>query len=358
MNPLKFSSTLVHSQRRTAAFVYYRPCWSASRKYATRRESLDLPHSLDTNSSARPASRQSVGPFQLGISQSSFGKAQPVKKWSELSAGGKIKRSAASSTNLTVILLGAGLSAVLVYCLTSELFSKNSPTVLHSRACDRISESPQVAKYLYGPLTFHNNPPSAVRPRHRNHHVTSQIMVDSSGREHMILNFYVQGASELVSESYLDSATRWTQSAAERISDITWDEVVGWSEAKLSQTWQESKRVFRYLIGSPITSSTSDSYGHGPETIQKPAETSFLGMFSSLKGSRATSAAEARTEAESRGFTDGEVHADFIRNDQGYFVIRYILIDLPNSRSRNSVRVFVERAPGVRENEPVMRWNS
>jgi import inner membrane translocase subunit TIM21 len=28
------------------------------------------------------------------------------------------------------------------------------------------------------------------------------------------------------------------------------------------------------------------------------------------------------------------------------------------SRDPNRVRVFVERAPGVRDNEPVMRWNS
>ena len=63
------------------------------------------------------------------------------------------------------------------------------------------------------------------------------------------------------------------------------------------------------------------------------------------------------------------------QNNEGYFVLRYLLIDIPSTcsevretlrfsgndvgtRDPNPVRVFVERAPGVRDNEPVMRWNS
>lgn len=53
-------------------------------------------------------------------------------------------RTGARTTNLTVILLGAGFSALLVYSLTTELFSKNSPTVLYGDACKRITASPQV----------------------------------------------------------------------------------------------------------------------------------------------------------------------------------------------------------------------
>ena len=51
----------------------------------------------------------------------------------------------------------------------------------------------QVRQYLQDPLIFHNHPPTVSRPRHRNHYVSSQIFVDSAGREHMLLNFYVQG---------------------------------------------------------------------------------------------------------------------------------------------------------------------
>ena len=53
-------------------------------------------------------------------------------------------RATARATNLLVILFGAGFSAMLVYALTSELFSKNSPTVLHAQACELIKSSPKV----------------------------------------------------------------------------------------------------------------------------------------------------------------------------------------------------------------------
>ena len=53
-------------------------------------------------------------------------------------------RTTARTTNFSVILIGAGLSAVLVYALASELFAKNSPTVLYGDACERIKTSPLV----------------------------------------------------------------------------------------------------------------------------------------------------------------------------------------------------------------------
>lgn len=55
-----------------------------------------------------------------------------------------VLRTTARTTNFTVILIGAGLSAVLVYALASELFAKNSPTVLYGNACERIRVSPLV----------------------------------------------------------------------------------------------------------------------------------------------------------------------------------------------------------------------
>lgn len=57
-----------------------------------------------------------------------------------------VVRATARTTNLTVILLGAGLTAVLGYALTSELFSNNSPTVLYGQACEKIKASPKVRR--------------------------------------------------------------------------------------------------------------------------------------------------------------------------------------------------------------------
>jgi import inner membrane translocase subunit TIM21 len=143
-----------------------------SRCYATRRDtpphvqsgvgpSSLLSQALDQKQ--RGSRREdSVGPFQLGLSQSSFGEGT-TKRWSELSPKGKGQflnfiitlfenlplsisavRATARTTNLTVILFGAGLTTVLIYALTSELFSRNSPTVLYSEACERIKSSQRV----------------------------------------------------------------------------------------------------------------------------------------------------------------------------------------------------------------------
>lgn len=54
----------------------------------TEKSSL-LSQSLDTKQRASAPRADSVGPFQLGLGQSSLKKGEKVHKWSELSTGGK-----------------------------------------------------------------------------------------------------------------------------------------------------------------------------------------------------------------------------------------------------------------------------
>lgn len=61
-----------------------------------------------------------------------------------------VVRTTARTTNLLVILFGAGFSAMLVYALTSELFSKNSATVLYGQACELIKSSDKVRPRCLG----------------------------------------------------------------------------------------------------------------------------------------------------------------------------------------------------------------
>jgi len=84
-----------------------------------------------------------------------------------------------------------------------------------------------------------------------------------------------------------------------------------------------------------------------------------MGMFSSLRKTRnePTATEVAHPEASGGVYTDGEVHAEFVRNNDGHFVCRYILLDIPNTRSWNPIRVFVQRTAGVQENVPVLRRN-
>jgi len=120
------------------------------RRLATHRDhpstSSFLSDQLDrsTNRGASSStSHGSVGPFQLGTGTHSMHATKP-KRWSELTAGGKVMRGTARTTNLTVILLGGTLSCVLAYALATELFAKNSPSVLYDDACHRIQSSQEV----------------------------------------------------------------------------------------------------------------------------------------------------------------------------------------------------------------------
>lgn len=61
------------------------------RRYATQRDgesSSLLSQSLDTKQRVPPRG-DSVGPFQLGLAQSSLRKGEKVQSWSQLSTGGK-----------------------------------------------------------------------------------------------------------------------------------------------------------------------------------------------------------------------------------------------------------------------------
>ena len=152
------------THKRHSLFTIYRQCATHRREahsHTHPRVNSSSLLSQALNQKQRTLRREdSVGPFQLGLSQPSYDDGSS-KKWSELSPKGKGQsfghliimtifrtitaiRATARTTNLTVILFGAGLTAILVYALTSELVSRNSPTVLYEEACQRIRSSSRV----------------------------------------------------------------------------------------------------------------------------------------------------------------------------------------------------------------------
>ncbi|KAH9853057.1 TIM21-domain-containing protein [Lenzites betulinus] len=315
----------------------------------------------------RSARREdSAGPFQLGITPPRPGEVAPEKKWSELSAGGKVMRTTARTTNLAVILAGAGLSIVLIYALTSELFSRNSPTVLYNKACGLIKDSPLVHQYLQEPIVFHNHPPTVSRPRHRNHYVSSQIFVDSQGREHMLLNFYVQGrapgsgpAPAAADDDFFSRATQTVQEKVTALHSMSWEEAKEDVEKRAERVLDMGRGVFRFLSGEEVAKSKPPPMPvqeHKQEQEKRGWLASVTGLFSDIKGSSRNSSGSASDAWNGPAFTEGEVHADLVMNDQGYYDFRYLLIDMPNSNLRNPRRIFVQRAEGVRETEPIVRW--
>jgi len=186
--------------------------------------------------------------------------------------------------------------------------------------CNDLLMYSQVAKYLRGPLAFHNNPPSTIRPRHRNRHVISQIMVDQHGQEHMIITFYVQGrplGSEIPESqlSYFEKLTESLREKASTISHLTLEESISWTRECAGDLWNKTKILFKYLSGSPLPPLSLPSPPPNAKEGRKGEDTgawNFAGIFSSLKGPN-SSQSHSKQWADSRIFTDGQVHAHLVR---------------------------------------------
>jgi mitochondrial import inner membrane translocase subunit TIM21 len=213
------------------------------------------------------------------------------------------------------------------------------------------------------------------------------------------MNFYIQGREPGVhsdsSDSYVDVATKWIQEKSSHLSEMGYDEMVEWTKDQSTHLWDKFHRSFKYLTGAPVPPPISDPSSRLEEHKDEKSSTwQWTGLFSSLRKSRGGSP-DTLPESSGKIFTDGEVHADFVRvsavsirrilsianktifrimtdilyadiywsiypvsPSQCLSILQTLMYAVLDSRARNPIRVFVDRAPGVRENEPVLRWHS
>lgn len=187
--------------------------------------------------------------------------------------------------------------------------------------CGRPSHhSIQVQQYLQGRLVFHNHPPTLSRPRHRNHYVSSQIFVDSTGREHMLLNFYVQGrpprSASYAGEEEDGFFTRMShkaQFAAMKLGEMSFEDIKEEALTRGTQLVELTKGMFRFLTGEQDARPTAPPVPVQEKKVEENENwmSSVMGMFSGIKGPTKPggSAGEVYNGA---GFTEGEVHADLV----------------------------------------------
>jgi len=155
-------------------------------------------------------------------------------------------------------------------------------------------------------------------------------------------------------------------SAVTNLPELSWQQAKDSAVRHAQETVGSAKDLFRYLSGDPAPTQPATTHVGFPDPLKQELPTDdrksfwggFAGLFGSLRSGSRTRPPEGTAEAgNGRVWHEGEVHADLVRDDSGYFVFRYILIDIPSSQSRSALRVFVERTDGVRENEPVVRWD-
>lgn len=161
------------------------------------------------------------------------------------------------------------------------------------------------------------------RPRHRNRHVNFFQARDSSGKEHLLLNFYIQGSDQSLShahsdsESFVDQAFDWSRSTISSLSDLTLDRALQWTQTAVSDALQTSKRLFAYLIGEPLPPlPPAPLHRQDTEANQLARQEpmwSLSGIFTRLTGKRRSSR-RGRDEATNRVlWSTGEAYADFVK---------------------------------------------
>lgn len=172
------------------------------------------------------------------------------------------------------------------------------------------------------------------------------------------MTFYIHGQPPgssvvpSVDASYLETATNWTKLKLIQASELTLDESLEWSKEYARIMWDKTRRLFKYLAGSPLPPPplpTQQNQISEPSKAEESSTWTFAGMFSALRGSKGSSSrAESKRTPDGQVFTEGEVHADLVRvsrlnlcaqdriivtmwqNKDGYFVFRYLLIDIPS----------------------------
>ena len=186
------------------------------------------------NNSSGRGTTTGAGPFPIGSIGGNLDRDAQVKaagrKWQQLKTSEKghfllslparlhsltrlhdvVGVAFTQSTSLLVVAFGAGLAGLVIYATGTELFATNSPTRIFEDCVERVKANPevitpfsrnrrenakrssvQINALLLAPLSFHGQN-SSNRLR-RNRRISSSLSTDSSGRETMIVRFWVEG---------------------------------------------------------------------------------------------------------------------------------------------------------------------
>ena len=129
------------------------------------------------------------------------------------------------------------------------------------------------------------------------------------------------------------------------LKQSTWEDAEIWIRSSWRTTMDRSRRLFLFLTGEPLSSTTSaseissasdrDGRLGRPSTDREEESggfwTTFTGVFSGLGRSPQKSSSNGFVERSHETFDEGEVHADLVKDDKGNFIWRYLLVDLPST---------------------------
>lgn len=298
------------------------------------------------------------------------------KPWSQLKTGQKVARATVQSSRTLLILGGGALTFVLIYALTSELFAKNSPTVIYANACKRVQKSPEIANHLLTPYRFRTSPtaesgssdfsplnPPSVKDRRRSRSVPSVTFTDErTGEEKMLLRFWIGAREKGEDWSILDTARYEIVEAGKWVGrKVT--EGGEWLGEQLGVDLALDDRVDgdKDAAGALASSSAGSPTATGAAAVEPSGNvlsrtwSSALGGITSVVRSSteaitstltSPAAPKSRRSSEPGTWSSGEVHAELVKDQDGTLQYRTLFVDIPNSQAFMRQRVWIVRKPG------------
>ncbi|KAF9197832.1 mitochondrial import inner membrane translocase subunit tim21 [Haplosporangium sp. Z 27] len=113
------------------------------------------------------------------------------KQWKDLTTSEKVATATRTTTNYTVVGAGVVLISILGYAIVGELFGPNSDTHIFGDALERVRKNENLVEILGTPIKGHGEP--STNKRRRNRRIHSQVVLDTEGKEHLLMRFYVEG---------------------------------------------------------------------------------------------------------------------------------------------------------------------
>ncbi|WFD34456.1 hypothetical protein MCUN1_001297 [Malassezia cuniculi] len=285
------------------------------------------------------------------------------KKWSDISAGQKVARATVNTSRFFFISAGAALTFVIVYALSSELFAKNSPTVIYGEACKLIENSGKIHAHLLRPYRFQTNlteyashsplnPPGHL---HRPSQTVSSVEYhdEKTGRDMMFVHFFIESREKDTQLSY------WQHIRGGIISGADWiKEHAVHGMDLIEQWWSEKAAEIPHGASAPETVSAA-AVAKPPAAPQEPwwitrkLRSAVSGVGSLIGTSRdAFGMATAHLVGSTAGPTEpgtwssGEVHIELVKDENGRYQYRRFFVDIPSTRAALRSRVWLDRSAG------------
>ncbi|ORY24387.1 hypothetical protein BCR39DRAFT_547029 [Naematelia encephala] len=315
------------------------------RLYATHRELPNLDTPSSSSSTFRdPKGRDSVGPFPLGVGPS--GRSKAWRPWGQLGIGGKLVRTTQQTGNLTVILIGGALLVILTFALTTELFAPNSPSVLYSAAVDLIRASDALNPHLLPPLKFTHSPHASAPTRGSPPIAHTYIKHPTSGRDHMIMTFWVHGRGRDEPEPLGWVWRYWAKVESVGREFISWTGAVSHDDGA-----QRSTKVDAEGQGQGQGMASKGQSKDRVDQQQSDQDDDgvlgrWFGGWTSLRAPPGQPRKEIHRGLPPPGtYKVGEARAEYVKNAAGQFTLLTLVVDVPSSRASYPGHAVIYTSP-------------